>query len=186
VCDSVVNCLSWDPNGYRLLTGGSSLLLWCDTVSFSSACEAHPQAFSDESAGLLEEDDISAERGLYLPVWRMAMASPVHHIRFSPGYFSPGAASSHADGRLFASAATIDRALKVWHLRQCEYPQLNANLDQVFPYPCVHCATQRCLVMANCVVRLSVSPAPPRGDHAAMAPAPAGFHVSIACLSSPA
>ncbi|XP_052281684.1 dmX-like protein 2 isoform X4 [Dreissena polymorpha] len=102
--DCLVQCLTWNLEGSKLLTGGEVMQMW--TVSHDVHEEETPRKsvkFSVGNDG--ERETLQPEQEVenkWTTIWRCRPATPVHHLQFSP------------DGLLFASAGENDRLVKVW------------------------------------------------------------------------
>lgn len=101
---SNVTSLSWNLEGTRLLTGGTTLQMWREKISVTDDNE--PPVVKFEIGGDRDpktptnekEDEIAWEC-----IWTCQTATPVHHMTFSP------------DGTLFATSGKNDRLVKIWY-----------------------------------------------------------------------
>lgn len=90
VLQSVAHILTWHPTGTCLLTGSSSLQLWCNLHISPDAEEEREVATSDPQSS-------------WRCIWQCKTAAPTHFIQFSP------------DGEFFATAGQDDCLVKVWY-----------------------------------------------------------------------
>ncbi|XP_057211721.1 dmX-like protein 1 [Triplophysa rosa] len=90
VVQSVAHILTWHPTGTCLLTGSSSLQLWCNLHISPDAEEERQAAASDPQSS-------------WRCVWQCKTAASTHFIQFSP------------DGEFFATAGQDDCLVKVWY-----------------------------------------------------------------------
>ncbi|KAM9392555.1 dmX-like protein 1 isoform 2-T2 [Pholidichthys leucotaenia] len=94
VLQSTVRNLAWHPSGSSLLTGASSLQLWCNSDRLKDEAEERRKqteiTIRDSSSG-------------WRCFWQSKTASPVSLIKFSP------------DGEFFATAGQDDCLVKVWY-----------------------------------------------------------------------
>ncbi|XP_064608806.1 dmX-like protein 2 isoform X2 [Liolophura sinensis] len=116
--DSFVNCLSWNLDGSKLLTGGDQIQLWehslttvqpeaqgpirfhvGETVPEDEVLESHSAPVSPPPS----DEDKGNVMGGWGVAWSCRPATPVFHLKFSP------------DGLLFASAGQADRLVKIWY-----------------------------------------------------------------------
>ncbi|XP_018327674.1 dmX-like protein 2 isoform X2 [Agrilus planipennis] len=115
--DSPVRALSWNLEGTRLLTAGSTVQLWHlrpqqieieqqhATVSFTiGGGETTGDADSDDIRSDLDRrSENEQEQTVWICVWKAVTAIPVQHLAFSP------------DGTLFATSGENDRLVKIWY-----------------------------------------------------------------------
>ncbi|XP_029426227.1 dmX-like protein 1 isoform X4 [Nannospalax galili] len=88
--ESIAHNITWDPSGNRLLTGSSSLQLWCNTNLQKQTEDENP-------------DKTDLNFGDWICIWHCKTASQVHLMKFSP------------DGEFFATAGKDDCLVKVWY-----------------------------------------------------------------------
>ena len=86
-CECRVNSLSWDPEGFRLLMGGTYLQMWKLVKKFS----------------IEPGDEPSPPKLQWECIWKCKTATEVHFLSFSP------------DACLFATAGKFDRIVKIWY-----------------------------------------------------------------------
>ncbi|KAK3098460.1 hypothetical protein FSP39_019692 [Pinctada imbricata] len=117
--DCFINCLSWNLEGFRLLTGGEVIQIWTysqehhdDTggsksVRFQVGEEDSERKLSDQGQGhpLQGQDNQHLQdlETVWDCIWRCKPATAVYHLKYSP------------DGLLFASAGKADRLVKIWY-----------------------------------------------------------------------
>ncbi|CAL1529694.1 unnamed protein product [Lymnaea stagnalis] len=121
--DCYVDCLSWNVEGSRLLTGGEYIQIW-EFIHNTPPTPSAPQKVSFTlGVGHCDEDDPVAQRlvqaiadpdhyndhptepdpGSWECVWKTKPASPVTHIEYSPDSF------------VFASLGKNERLVKIWY-----------------------------------------------------------------------
>lgn len=107
--DCVVTVISWNLEGTKLLTGGTSVQMW-HLLSISEETDECDKksvpGINDPECEVKDTSDETGEESLPLRwdcVWRCRTASPVSFLRFSP------------DGVLFVSAGKADRLVKIWY-----------------------------------------------------------------------
>uniref|UniRef100_A0A1B0A9X2 RAVE complex protein Rav1 C-terminal domain-containing protein n=1 Tax=Glossina pallidipes TaxID=7398 RepID=A0A1B0A9X2_GLOPL len=116
---SIVITLSWNLEGTRLLTGGSTIQLWKEKpsqypnpesgVKFVIGGDKENKNSANESA----EDGVSWEN-----IWSCQTAIPIYHMAFSP------------DGTLFATCGRNDRLVKIWYEnKQILFPSKSPNIN---------------------------------------------------------
>lgn len=101
---SQVTSLSWNLEGTRLLTSGTSLQMWREKCQNT---ENEPISVKFEIGGGDREaktpTDEKEDETQWECVWNCQTATPVYHMAFSP------------DGTLFATSGKSDRLVKVWY-----------------------------------------------------------------------
>ncbi|XP_041373660.1 dmX-like protein 2 isoform X2 [Gigantopelta aegis] len=135
--ESFINCLSWNMEGSKLLTGGELIQLW-QMCEQETPEEDHPPRRVQFSVGVGPDDDEPLHQELrhalhherdavdthhpteWESVWKCRPATAVHHLEFSP------------DGFMFASAGKADRLVKIWYEDQKVTPQL-MRTDSISP-----------------------------------------------------
>ncbi|XP_052793147.1 dmX-like protein 2 isoform X3 [Mya arenaria] len=105
--DCIVQCLTWNVEGTKLLTGGEVLQLWSVSLDIHEE-EPHRRSvkFSLGGHGGAGPETVQPEHEVenkWDTIWKCRPATPVFHLQFSP------------DGLLFASCGKADRLLKVWY-----------------------------------------------------------------------
>ena len=95
-----ISVISWNIEGNKLLTGGSSIQLWhlFSIQDFSDFNCKNESSIPNDDKKLLE-----IEQFHWKCVWQCQTSSPVCHLCFSP------------DGTLFYSAGKADRLVKIWY-----------------------------------------------------------------------
>ncbi|KAM4575859.1 dmX-like protein 1 isoform 2-T2 [Odontesthes bonariensis] len=94
VLESMVRNLAWHPTDSTLLTGSSSLQLWCNENGGKD---------DSEERGKQAEMTIRDSNSAWRCIWKSKTASPVSFMKFSP------------DGEFFATAGHDDCLVKVWY-----------------------------------------------------------------------
>ncbi|XP_071118494.1 dmX-like protein 2 isoform X1 [Haliotis cracherodii] len=133
-----VNCLSWNMEGSKLLTGGEVIQIWQMSHRDPSEEDASSKRvqFSVGPSGGEDDDPIHThfshvmhpekERSFephvteWDSVWKCKPSSAVFHLKFSP------------DGYVFASAGKADRLVKIWYEDRKLSPQLIRS-DSISP-----------------------------------------------------
>ncbi|KAL5005247.1 hypothetical protein ScPMuIL_018703 [Solemya velum] len=132
-----INCLSWNTEGGKILTGGEVIQIWCMGRDPPDDDEAdhgvrfqlggHDHDHDAESNGnqpcpqqqqqQQQHQEIQFDDSVYWDcTWRCRPATPVYHLKFSP------------DGMLFASASRADRLVKIWYEdRKIQFPLARAD-----------------------------------------------------------
>ncbi|XP_059145859.1 dmX-like protein 2 isoform X3 [Physella acuta] len=119
--DCYVDCLSWNVEGSRLLTGGEYIQMW-EFVHNAPPPPATPQKVSFTlGVGHCDDDDpvthrlvqaiadpdhvtdLQPDPGSWECVWKTKPASPVTHLEYSPDSF------------VFASLGKNERLVKIWY-----------------------------------------------------------------------
>ncbi|XP_060557818.1 dmX-like protein 2 isoform X5 [Ruditapes philippinarum] len=122
--DCVVQCLAWNLEGSKLLTGGEVIQLW--SVSQDVHEDVHQKKSVKFSLGHGElghghgqDETVQPEHEVetvWENIWKCKPATRVHHLEFSP------------DGLLFASVGTHDRMVKIWYEdRKIQLPLSHAD-----------------------------------------------------------
>ncbi|XP_037932594.1 dmX-like protein 1 [Teleopsis dalmanni] len=117
---SLIITLSWNLEGTRLLTGGSTIQLWKEKSPEEFEEEANSVKFmiggydremKTASSGTVEDNSTSWEN-----IWICQTAIPIYHLAFSP------------DGTLFATCGRNDRLVKIWYEnKQVLFPSTNSG-----------------------------------------------------------
>lgn len=123
--DSYVSVISWNLEGTKLLTGGSSIQLWhligIDKNGNSELINENTST-SQDNQGLNfklnndEQDSCSSQDSLkWACVWQCSTATNVCFLSFSP------------DGLLFVSAGKTDRLAKIWYRSAANHDYSNQS-----------------------------------------------------------
>ncbi|VDI15900.1 Hypothetical predicted protein [Mytilus galloprovincialis] len=120
--ESLINCLSWNLEGSRLLTGGDVIQIW------HLDHEQHDEENKGVKFSVGDHEEEGKVHHLYdedsLPVWdciwRIKPATPVYFLKYSH------------DGLLFASAGQNDRLVKIWYEdRKISFPSTLSRGDSL-------------------------------------------------------
>ena len=96
----LISVISWNIEGNKLLTGGTSIQLW----HLLSLEEANELKIRIDGLSVKPDNDLSEMTQLkWECLWQCQTSSPVCHLCFSP------------DGTLFYSAGRTDRLVKIWY-----------------------------------------------------------------------
>ncbi|RWS23024.1 DmX-like protein 2, partial [Leptotrombidium deliense] len=105
--DCYVTVISWNLEGTKLLTGGTTVQMWHLLCFPEEDAVVRDGKISDKTEikihTELDTDEESADKMRWDCVWQCRTASPVCFVRFSP------------DGTLFVSAGKSDRLVKIWY-----------------------------------------------------------------------
>ncbi|XP_056021522.1 dmX-like protein 2 isoform X2 [Ostrea edulis] len=125
--DCYINCLSWNIEGSRLLTGGESIQIWAFTQEHHDESGGGSKSVHFDVGGMDDDHKHDKEEGepfnpieeiltVWDCVWRCRPATAVYHLRYS------------WDGLLFASAGKNDRLVKIWYEdRKNQLPLMRAD-----------------------------------------------------------
>nr|XP_022328939.1 dmX-like protein 2 isoform X8 [Crassostrea virginica] len=125
--DCYINCLSWNIEGSRLLTGGESIQIWAFSQEHHEETAGGSKTVHFDVGGVDDDHKDDKEEGenlnpieeietIWVCVWRCKPSTPVYHLRYS------------WDGLLFASAGKNDRLVKIWYEdRKNQYPLMRAD-----------------------------------------------------------
>ncbi|KAJ8305006.1 hypothetical protein KUTeg_018589 [Tegillarca granosa] len=110
-----INCLSWNLEGAKLLTGGDLIQIWQlghefvdevaqRNVKFSVGHDDDDKSHTVNQSSVPDHSELHTEtQAIWDCIWKCRPATSVYHLKFSP------------DGLLFASAGKADRLVKIWY-----------------------------------------------------------------------
>ncbi|KAK6180445.1 hypothetical protein SNE40_012599 [Patella caerulea] len=135
--DCVINAITWNMEGSKLLTGGENICIWQFEMMDTTDEDVEPQNRKVQFSLGTEDDDPIVQQlshvvhgnnkdllyhgpGSWECVWKCKPATTVYHVKFSP------------DGFLFATAGKADRLVKIWYEDRKVTPQLIRS-DSISP-----------------------------------------------------
>ncbi|RWS14486.1 dmX-like protein 2, partial [Dinothrombium tinctorium] len=102
--DCYVTVISWNLEGTKLLTGGTSIQMWHLLCFPEEDTNVHNfKIYENPEVKIHQELDSGGDKMRWDCVWQCRTATPVSFLRFSP------------DGTLFVSAGKADRLVKIWY-----------------------------------------------------------------------
>ncbi|XP_062621591.1 dmX-like protein 2 [Saccostrea cucullata] len=125
--DCYINCLSWNIEGSRLLTGGESIQIWAFSQEHHEETSGGSKTVHFDVGGADDDHKHDKDDGgsfdpyeeietVWICVWKCKPSTPVYHLRYS------------WDGLLFASAGKNDRLVKIWYEdRKNQYPFMRGD-----------------------------------------------------------
>ncbi|XP_050401312.1 dmX-like protein 1 [Patella vulgata] len=135
--DCVINAITWNMEGSKLLTGGENISIWQFEMADNTDDDVEPNNRKVQFSLGTEDDDPIVQQlshvvhgntkdlfyhgpGSWQCVWKCKPATTVYHVKFSP------------DGFLFATAGKADRLVKIWYEDRKVTPQLIRS-DSISP-----------------------------------------------------
>ncbi|XP_052099551.1 dmX-like protein 2 isoform X2 [Mytilus californianus] len=120
--ESLINCLSWNLEGSRLLTGGDVIQIWhLDHEQHDEENKSVKFSVGDhEEEGKVHHPYDEDSLPVWDCIWSIKPASPVYFLKYSH------------DGLLFASAGQNDRLVKIWYEdRKISFPSALSRGDSL-------------------------------------------------------
>ncbi|KNC33790.1 hypothetical protein FF38_09709 [Lucilia cuprina] len=118
VSHSHVITLSWNLEGTRLLTGGSTIQLWKEKSSEYTEDDSSGVKFviGGDRDNKTPTNESIENSTVWENIWSCQTAIPIYHMAFSP------------DGTLFATCGRNDRLVKIWYEnKQILFPSKNTS-----------------------------------------------------------
>ncbi|CAC5419370.1 DMXL [Mytilus coruscus] len=120
--ESLINCLSWNLEGSRLLTGGDVIQIWhLDHNQHDEENKSVKFSVGDhEEEGKVHHPYDEGSLPVWDCIWSIKPATPVYFLKYSH------------DGLLFASAGQNDRLVKIWYEdRKISFPSALSRGDSL-------------------------------------------------------